>query len=42
MVTYWKVLEIIRHRINVNENTLFNFIAGKNYLPHNNELQQHF
>ena len=36
-----KVLEIIRHRFNMNEKVLSHFIAEKNYLSHNNIVQQH-
>ena len=36
-----KVIEIIRHRIKMNEKVLSHFIEEKNYLSHNIIMQQH-
>ena len=36
-----KVLEIIRHRINMNDKVLSHFIVEKKYLSHNNIVRQH-
>ena len=36
------VLEIIGHLININDNIFSHFIGEKNYLWHNDLVQQHF